>query len=61
MGTRTFLKRDNPDYVPFSVANYILGGSFNSRLMKSIRQNKASLTAFIHYHEGDIFTPAIGD
>ena len=56
MGTRTFLKRDNPDYVPFSVANYILGGSFNSRLMKSIRQEQG-LTYSIHsFHEGDIFT-----
>ena len=56
MGTRTFLKRDNPDYVPFSVANYILGGSFNSRLMKFIRQEQG-LTYSIHsFHEGDIFT-----
>ena len=56
MGARTFLKRDNPDYVPFSVANYILGGSFNSRLMKSIRQEKG-LTYSIHsFHEGDIFS-----
>ena len=56
MGTRTFLKRDNPDYIPFSVANYILGGSFNSRLMKSIRQEQG-LTYSIHsFHEGDIFT-----
>ena len=56
MGNRTFLRRDNPDYVPFSVANYILGGSFNSRLMKSIRQEQG-LTYGIHsFHEGDIFT-----
>ena len=56
MGSRTFLKRDDPDYVPFSVANYILGGSFNSRLMKSIRQEQG-LTYSIHsFHEGDIFT-----
>ena len=55
MGARTFLKRDNPDYVSFSVANYILGGSFNSRLMKSIRQEQG-LTYSIHsFHEGDIF------
>ena len=55
MGARTFLKRDNPDYVSFSVANYILGGSFNSRLMKSIRQEQG-LTYSIHSsHEGDIF------
>ena len=61
MGNRTFLKRNNPDYVSFSVANYILGGSFNSRLMKSIRQSKG-LTYSIHsFHEGDIFTSEIGD
>ena len=55
MGVRTFLKRDNPDYVPFSVANYILGGSFNSRLMQSIRQEQG-LTYSIHsYHGGDIY------
>lgn len=57
MGMRTFLKRDNPDYIPFSVANYILGGNFNSRLMESIRQEKG-LTYSIHsFHEGDIHTP----
>ena len=56
MGSRTFLKRDDPDYVPFSIANYILGGSFNSRLMTSIRQEQG-LTYSIHsFHEGDIFT-----
>lgn len=56
MGTRTFLKRGNPDYIPFSVANYILGGNFNSRLMKSIRQEQG-LTYSIHsFHEGDILT-----
>ena len=57
MGTRTFLKRDNPDYVPFSVANYILGGSFNSRLMKSIRQEKGLTYSYSFFHDGDIFTP----
>lgn len=56
MGTNTFLSRDNPDYIPFSVANYILGGNFHSRLMTSIRQ-KQGLTYSIHsFHEGDIFT-----
>ena len=56
MGTRTFLKRDDPDYVPFSIANYILGGNFNSRLMKSVRQEKGLTYSINSFHAGDIFT-----
>ena len=56
MGTRTSLKRDNSDYLPFSIANYILGGSFNSRLMQSIRQEKGLTYNVYSFHEGDIST-----
>lgn len=31
------LSRSHPDYLPFSVANFILGGNFTSRLMNRIR------------------------
>lgn len=35
------LKREDPDYFPLYVGNYVLGGGgFDSRLMQSIRQNK---------------------
>lgn len=30
----------NPDYIPFSVANALLGGSFSSRITLNIRENK---------------------
>ena len=56
MGTRTLLKRSDPDYIPFSVANYILGGNFNSRLMRSIRQDKGLTYSIYTYHDDDIIT-----
>lgn len=35
------MKRDDPDYFPLLVGNYILGGGgFDSRLLKEIRQNR---------------------
>ncbi|MBI5331169.1 MAG: insulinase family protein [Betaproteobacteria bacterium] len=40
MGLPTY-KRDDPDYFPLYVGNYILGGGgFDSRLMETIRQKK---------------------
>jgi zinc protease len=35
------MKREDPDYFPLYVGNYVLGGGgFDSRLMKEVRQNK---------------------
>lgn len=31
--------RDEPDYMPLYVANYVLGGNFSARLMQTIRDN----------------------
>lgn len=57
MGTNTSLKRSDPSYIAFSVANYILGGNFNARLMKSIRQKQGLTYSIYSFHTGDIFTP----
>ncbi|CAI8343984.1 MAG: putative zinc protease [Opitutia bacterium UBA7350] len=57
LGQFTGLKRTDADYLPFAVGNYILGGSFHSRLMTEIRV-KQGLTYSIHSsHSGDILTP----
>jgi zinc protease len=56
-GYNTQLQRTDDDYLPFMVANYILGGSFHSRLMTEVRKNRG-LTYSIHSaHQGDILTP----
>ena len=34
------IKRTDPDFFPLTVANYILGGSFNSRLNQDLREEK---------------------
>jgi zinc protease len=34
------IKRTDPDYFPLTLANYILGGSFNSRLNDDLREQK---------------------
>lgn len=34
------IRRTDPDYFPLLVANYILGGSFNSRLNQKLREDK---------------------
>ncbi|CAA6689631.1 MULTISPECIES: pitrilysin family protein [unclassified Lentimonas] len=53
----TGLQRTDDDYIPFMLGNYILGGSFNSRLMQEVRK-KQGLTYSIHStHSGDILTP----
>jgi len=38
--TNLGIKRTDPDYFPLTVANYILGGSFNSRLNQDLREEK---------------------
>jgi predicted Zn-dependent peptidase len=40
MGHALDLRRDDPDYLPFYVGNYILGGNFSARLMATVRDEK---------------------
>lgn len=53
----TSLQRTNPEYLPFMVGNYILGGSFHSRLMTEIRKNRGLTYDIRSGHSGDIMTP----
>lgn len=57
MGYNTGLQRTDPDYIPFMVGNYILGGSFNSRLMQEVRKARGLTYSIRSGHEGDILTP----
>ncbi|MEM1223221.1 MAG: insulinase family protein, partial [Verrucomicrobiota bacterium] len=55
-GQTTGLRRTDENYLPFMVGNYILGGSFESRLMQTVRKN-AGLTYHIYSaHTGDLRT-----
>lgn len=56
MGYQTSLQRSDPDYIPFSIANYILGGNGNARLMQSVRKEKGLTYGVYSYHTGDIKT-----
>lgn len=53
---RTGLRRSDPDYLPFSLANYILGGTSNARLMETVREEKGLTYAIYSYHSGDILS-----
>ena len=55
-GQATGLRRTDPDYLPFMVGNYILGGSFNSRLMADVRKEKGLTYDIRARHTGDILT-----
>jgi len=55
-GQTTGLQRNEPDYLPFMVGNYILGGTFNARLMTEIRKNRGLTYNIRSYHTGDILT-----
>jgi zinc protease len=52
----TGLQRTDDDYIPFMIGNYILGGSFNSRLMQEVRKEKGLTYSIRSGHEGDILT-----
>ncbi|MEM8867438.1 MAG: pitrilysin family protein [Verrucomicrobiota bacterium] len=55
-GQSTGLRRTDENYLPFMVGNYILGGSFESRLMQTVRK-QAGLTYHIYStHSGDLRT-----
>ncbi|WPJ96366.1 pitrilysin family protein [Coraliomargarita algicola] len=56
-GYNTQLQRTADDYLPFMVGNYILGGSFHSRLMTEVRKNRGLTYSIRSGHEGDILTP----
>lgn len=55
-GYNTGLQRSQEDYLPFMVGNFILGGSFNARLMGEIRKNRGLTYDIRSFHEGDILT-----
>lgn len=57
LGQFTGLQRTDPDYLPFAVGNYILGGSFQSRLMTAIRVEQGLTYSIRSSHSGDILTP----
>jgi zinc protease len=53
----TGLKRTDDDYIPFTVGNYILGGSFNSLLMQEVRKEQGLTYDIRSRHKGDVLTP----
>jgi zinc protease len=57
LGLNTGLQRTDEDYLPFMLGNYILGGSFHSRLMSEIRKERGLTYDIRSRHEGDIITP----
>lgn len=56
-GYNTGLQRTHQDYLPFMLGNYILGGTFHSRLMQEIRKNQGLTYDIRTRHEGDILSP----
>lgn len=53
----TGIQRNDEDYLPFMLGNYILGGSFNSRLMQEVRKKQGLTYSIRSGHTGDITTP----
>lgn len=56
-GYNTGLRRSQEEYLPFMLGNYILGGSFNSRLMSEVRKKRGLTYGIRTYHEGDLLSP----
>ena len=56
-GYQTGLQRTDPEYLAFMVGNYILGGSFHSRLMSEVRKNRGLTYSIRSSHEGDLLSP----
>lgn len=52
----TGLRRTDPDYLAFMVGNYLLGGSFHSRLMETVRQKQGLTYDIRTHHSGDLLT-----
>jgi zinc protease len=57
LGHYTGLQRTDPEYIPFALGNYILGGSFHSRLMSEVRVKQGLTYSIRSQHSGDILTP----
>lgn len=57
LGLNTGLQRTDPGYLPFMLGNYLLGGSFHSRLMSEVRKERGLTYSIRSGHEGDIITP----
>lgn len=55
-GYNTGLQRTDDDYIPFMIGNYILGGSFQSRLMQEVRKKQGLTYSIRSSHDGDILT-----
>jgi zinc protease len=55
-GYNTELQRTDDDYLSFMLGNYILGGSFHSRLMTEVRKNRGLTYDIRARHQGDILT-----
>ena len=53
----TGIQRNDEDYLSFMLGNYILGGSFNSRLMQEVRKKQGLTYSIRSGHTGDITTP----
>lgn len=50
------IARNNPDYYPVTVMNYILGGGgFSSRMLKEIRDNQGLVYSVYSYFDASIF------
>lgn len=57
IGQYTGIQRSNPDFLPFTIGNYVLGGGFSGRLMLTVR-DEAGLTYSIYSrHAGHTYTP----
>ena len=52
----TGLRRTDSEYLPFMIGNYLLGGSFSSRLMQDVRKKRGLTYSIYSHHIGDIMT-----
>ncbi len=55
-GYNTELRRTDEEYLPFMVGNYLLGGSFSSKLMQEVRKKRGLTYSIYSHHTGDIMT-----
>nr|WP_299381267.1 pitrilysin family protein [Allomuricauda sp.] len=55
IGQYTGLKRTDPDYLPFFVGNYTLGGGFSGRLMRTVRDEDGLTYSIGTKHTGHDF------
>ncbi|MEM9649819.1 MAG: pitrilysin family protein, partial [Bacteroidota bacterium] len=55
IGQYTGLTRTNPDYIPFFIGNYALGGGFSGRLMRTVRDEEGLTYNIRSQHTGHDF------